>query len=74
MHAEIGLLKDLSLSLEQKDVTDVCMLHLYNYLEGAALTSCEQKARNLLADVETKGLQNFTEDLLGSNVTEGKTN
>ncbi|XP_048596872.1 uncharacterized protein LOC125578384 [Brassica napus] len=69
-------------TLEYKqDVTNVCMLHLYNYFGGKStkLPDMEQlqlqlpvnqKARNLLADVETKGLKNFAEELLGSNGTE----
>ncbi|CAH8334309.1 unnamed protein product [Eruca vesicaria subsp. sativa] len=67
-------------TLEYKqDVTNVCMLHLYNYFGGksAELPDMEQlqlpvnqKARNLLADVETKGLKNFAEELLESNDTE----
>ncbi|KAF8079610.1 hypothetical protein N665_1013s0008 [Sinapis alba] len=68
-------------TLEYKqDVTNVCMLHLYNYFGGKStkLPDMEQlqlpvnqKARNLLADVETKGLKNFAEELLESNDTEG---
>ncbi|KAF2546819.1 hypothetical protein F2Q70_00020636 [Brassica cretica] len=67
-------------TLEYKqDVTNVCMLHLYNYFGGKStkLPDMEQlqlpvnqKARNMLADVETKGLKNFAEELLESNGTE----
>ncbi|XP_056860122.1 uncharacterized protein LOC108845117 isoform X2 [Raphanus sativus] len=67
-------------TLEYKqDVTNVCMLHLYNYFGGKSTElpdmkqlqlPVNQKARNLLADVETKGLKNFAEELLGSNDTE----
>ncbi|CAG7864758.1 unnamed protein product, partial [Brassica rapa] len=67
-------------TLEYKqDVTNVCMLHLYNYFGGKSTKlpdmlqlqlPVNQKARNLLADVETKGLKNFAEELLGSNGTE----
>ncbi|XP_013733159.1 uncharacterized protein LOC106436757 [Brassica napus] len=68
-------------TLEYKqDVTNVCMLHLYNYFGGKStkLPDMEQlqlpvnqKARNLLGDVGTKGLKNFAEQLLISNDTEG---
>ncbi|KAL0695339.1 hypothetical protein Bca4012_062519 [Brassica carinata] len=67
-------------TLEYKqDVTNVCMLHLYNYFGGKSTKlpdmdqlqlPVNQKARNLLADVETKGLKDFAEELLESNGTE----
>ncbi|CAA7014951.1 unnamed protein product [Microthlaspi erraticum] len=68
-------------TLEYKqDVTNVCMLHLYNYFGGKSTKLPEmeqlqlpvnQKGRNLLADVQTKGLKNFAEELLESNGTDG---
>ncbi|CAN8291634.1 unnamed protein product [Cochlearia groenlandica] len=70
-------------TLEYKqDVTNTFMLHLYNFLGGknTKLPEMEQlqlpvnqKARNLLADVETKGLKNFAEGLFESNGTQGTT-
>ncbi|KAL1195753.1 hypothetical protein V5N11_000223 [Cardamine amara subsp. amara] len=71
-------------TLEYKqDVTNVFMLNLYNYFGGKStklpemvMQETEQlqlpvnpRARNLLADVETKGLKNLTEELFESNGT-----
>ncbi|EFH69623.1 hypothetical protein ARALYDRAFT_890018 [Arabidopsis lyrata subsp. lyrata] len=67
-------------TLEYKqDVTNVFMLHLYNYFGGKSTKLPEmeqlqlpvnQRARNLLADVETKGLKNLTDELFESNGTQ----
>ncbi|AAF79851.1 T7N9.6 [Arabidopsis thaliana] len=67
-------------TLEYKqDVTNVFMLNLYNYFGGKSTKLPEmeqlqlpvnQRARNLLADVETKGLKNLAEELFKSNGTQ----
>lgn len=65
----------------KQDVTNVCMLHMYNYFGGKTTKLPEleqlqlpanQRARKMLADVETKGLKNFAE-LLESTETQRAT-
>ncbi|VVA94723.1 unnamed protein product [Arabis nemorensis] len=66
----------------KQDVTNVFMVNLYNFFGGKSTKLPEmeqlqlpvnQKARNLLPDVESKGLKNFAEVLFESNDTEGTT-